>query len=144
MRLSVLFAISCIALTGCGQVFAPRATPDIVMNLTQANQSLSKIAACVELGTCKGRATFSKVEKTYVDAFAAVNTAKRMADALDPGKKKAPEAKELFVAEIQRCEDAIKDMHDAHRRFPTIQGAGLTTPTLMTCDVPLASAKALS
>lgn len=144
MKLSIICAFSCIALMGCSQIFAPRADPEIALRLGAANQSLTQIAACVELGTCDGSATFSKVEGEYVTAFAAVNTAKRMAEKIEPGTYKAPKAKELFIAEIERCAEAIKEMHDAHRRFKNIRGANLTTLTLITCDAPLASAKALS
>lgn len=144
MRLYTIGLISCLVLPGCLQVFAPRIDPEITKNLSVANQSLGKIAACVELGTCEGRAQFSKVEDGYVTAFAAVNSAKRRADALDPGSNRAPDTKDKIVAEIQRCEDAIKDMHEAHRRFPSIREAGLVEPTLITCDLPLVTAKALS
>ncbi|WP_120500199.1 hypothetical protein [Roseovarius sp. EL26] len=144
MKKIILSMALVIGLSACNlNIFAPRVDPSIAKDLDKSVQSLVEISACIELGGCDGKSNFSKAEKTYVTALSSAQNAKLKAEQVNSDNKNAQEAAELFQAEVAECETSIKRMHDAHKQFPSLQGAGLVQPTIITCSLARDAAKAL-
>lgn len=134
-----------LMLSGCGLLsFAPTVDTRVANNLDTVAESMSFIAACIELGTCDGKAKFGTVEDRYVTAFAKAGTAIGIAENTEVSGDRDQQAKDLLLEEITECRDAVKRQLDAHRRFASLQNAGLAAPTVVICQIAAEDARTLS
>jgi len=134
-----------LSLSGCGLFsFAPSVDARIANNLDETTESLSFIAACIELGSCAGKAQIGTVDDRYVSAYAKTGVALTIAEGTEVAGDRDQQAKDLLLEEITECRDAVKRQYDAHRRFNSLQNAGLAAPTVVTCQLAADGARALS